>query len=101
MDATVRSNPATIGSRGGDVILRTLRDGEAHGLEMLALDRGSGMANVGECFRDGYSTAGTAGPPPGGNPEPAIWFGLANNPGGGTALIPPVLDAAPPPTAAG
>src|SRR2546427_1078719 len=66
--------------RGGDVILRTLRDGEAHGLEMLALDRGSGMANVGECFRDGYSTAGTAGARLGCLPRRSSLFYAHTNP---------------------
>jgi anti-sigma regulatory factor (Ser/Thr protein kinase) len=30
-------------------------------VEVLSLDRGPGMANVGECLRDGYSTAGSPG----------------------------------------
>jgi anti-sigma regulatory factor (Ser/Thr protein kinase) len=30
-------------------------------VELLAIDKGPGMANVSECMRDGYSTAGTQG----------------------------------------
>lgn len=30
-------------------------------IDVLALDRGSGMANVAQCFEDGYSTAGSPG----------------------------------------
>jgi anti-sigma regulatory factor (Ser/Thr protein kinase) len=48
-------------ARGGEILLRSLeRDGVA-GLEILALDRGPGMTDVGRCFRDGFSTAGTPG----------------------------------------
>ena len=82
--------------RGGDVILRTLRDGEAHGLEMLALDRGSGMANVGECFRDGYSTAGTGGTGLGAIRRLSSEFDLHSIPGMGTAVLARFWSAAPP-----
>src|SRR5207249_956162 len=82
--------------RGGDVILRTLRDGEAHGLEMLALDRGSGMANVGECFRDGYSTAGTAGTGLGAIRRLSSEFDVHTIPGVGTAVLARFWSAAPP-----
>lgn len=44
---------------GGEVLLRTLCD--PPGLEILATDRGPGMADVGRCLADGYSTGGTAG----------------------------------------
>ena len=36
-------------------------DAEGTGLELLALDRGSGMADPGRCMEDGYSTAGSPG----------------------------------------
>src|SRR5262249_15768002 len=62
--------------------------GGCAGIEVLALDRGPGMADVGRCRRDGFSTAGTPGtglgaiarlsavaggysPPPGGTAGPA------------------------------
>ena len=47
--------------QGGELILRTSREGPQDTLELLALDLGKGMANVAECLRDGYSTHGTAG----------------------------------------
>jgi anti-sigma regulatory factor (Ser/Thr protein kinase) len=46
---------------GGQVILRTLESGAISGIEMLALDKGPGIANVTRCFEDGYSTTGTSG----------------------------------------
>jgi anti-sigma regulatory factor (Ser/Thr protein kinase) len=44
---------------GGQLIARA-PDGPP-AIELLALDRGAGMASVTECFRDGYSTAGSPG----------------------------------------
>ena len=46
---------------GGQVILRPLESGDAAGIEILALDKGQGIADVARCFQDGYSTAGSAG----------------------------------------
>jgi anti-sigma regulatory factor (Ser/Thr protein kinase) len=47
---------------GSGHILATYRDDdEGAGLELLALDRGSGMTDVGRCMDDGYSTAGSPG----------------------------------------
>lgn len=46
---------------GGELILRPLKQGAAHGMEVLSLDKGPGMASVGRCMEDGYSTAGSPG----------------------------------------
>ena len=43
---------------GGSISLSG--DGE-HGIDLLAIDRGPGMANLRECLADGFSTTGTAG----------------------------------------
>jgi anti-sigma regulatory factor (Ser/Thr protein kinase) len=45
----------------GQILLRVLERGGIHGLEILALDRGPGIANVVGSLRDGVSTAGSAG----------------------------------------
>lgn len=45
----------------GEVLLRTYDVGGTAGVEVLALDRGPGMANVARCLEDGYSSGGTAG----------------------------------------
>src|SRR5262249_13303323 len=81
---------------GGDVILRSLRDGKAHGVEMLALDRGAGMKNVSECFRDGYSTTGTAGTGLGAIRRLSSEFDVHSIPGVGTAVLARFWSAAPP-----
>jgi anti-sigma regulatory factor (Ser/Thr protein kinase) len=48
---------------GGELLVRPLEapSGTPTGVEVLALDRGPGMASVAECFRDGFSTAGSPG----------------------------------------
>ncbi len=45
-------------AQGGRILLGCTPDG---GLDVLSLDDGPGMADVGECLRDGYSSAGTPG----------------------------------------
>jgi anti-sigma regulatory factor (Ser/Thr protein kinase) len=45
----------------GDIYLRTLEHRGDTGVEVLALDKGPGIEDVGRSFQDGYSTAGTAG----------------------------------------
>jgi anti-sigma regulatory factor (Ser/Thr protein kinase) len=46
---------------GGEIVLREIANAPFSGLELLAIDRGPGMRNIGECLRDGFSIAGTAG----------------------------------------
>jgi anti-sigma regulatory factor (Ser/Thr protein kinase) len=46
---------------GGFIHARPYDDAGGSGLEVLALDRGQGMADVGRCMEDGYSTAGSPG----------------------------------------
>jgi anti-sigma regulatory factor (Ser/Thr protein kinase) len=45
---------------GGEVLLRAIEVPRG-AVEVFALDRGPGMANVSRCLQDGYSTAGSAG----------------------------------------
>jgi anti-sigma regulatory factor (Ser/Thr protein kinase) len=45
----------------GKMIFRVVQRGSTGGIEVLALDRGPGLANLGQAFRDGHSTAGSPG----------------------------------------
>jgi anti-sigma regulatory factor (Ser/Thr protein kinase) len=45
----------------GEVLTGTFDDMDGIGVELIALDKGSGMSNVAACLQDGYSSAGTAG----------------------------------------
>lgn len=58
-----------------------------HGVDVLALDRGPGMANPGACLRDGFSTSGTRGTGLGAMSRLATCFDIVSAPGVGTALI--------------
>ncbi|WP_165252790.1 ATP-binding SpoIIE family protein phosphatase [Paludisphaera soli] len=46
---------------GGEILIQGIEAGEFGGVEILALDRGPGMADVDRCMSDGYSTAGSPG----------------------------------------
>jgi anti-sigma regulatory factor (Ser/Thr protein kinase) len=48
-------------SGGGELRLKPLRRGRATGLQIETLDRGAGIADVGNSLRDGFSTVGTLG----------------------------------------
>jgi anti-sigma regulatory factor (Ser/Thr protein kinase) len=48
-------------ARHGQLVLCPIVSEAVGGIEIIALDRGPGMANVSRCFHDGYSTAGTPG----------------------------------------
>ena len=45
----------------GDILLRGLVEGNARGIEILAIDKGPGFANLEQAMRDGVSTAGSYG----------------------------------------
>ena len=48
-------------ARGGEVLIRETTGAQGPGVELLAVDRGPGMADVAACMRDGFSTGGTPG----------------------------------------
>ncbi len=69
---------------GGEVILRSL---PGTGVEVLALDRGPGMADLERCLRDGHSTGGTAGYGLGMVPRLATEWDAFTAPGKGTVVL--------------
>jgi anti-sigma regulatory factor (Ser/Thr protein kinase) len=81
---------------GGDLIARVL--GADAGIEVLALDRGTGMADVEACFGDGYSTAGSPGTGLGAVRRLASLVDVYTARPGGTAIVARVtsMDAAGP-----
>jgi anti-sigma regulatory factor (Ser/Thr protein kinase) len=46
---------------GGEMIIRMLPLEAGHGVEIIALDRGPGIADLQRCMADGYSSGGTRG----------------------------------------
>ena len=74
-------------AKQGEMFLRTVTEGSAQGLEILALDRGPGMANVGRSLQDGHSTAGSSGNGLGAIVRMASEFDVHSLPGRGTGLV--------------
>jgi anti-sigma regulatory factor (Ser/Thr protein kinase) len=71
----------------GEILLRVIDGAEGGpGVEIIALDRGPGMADVASCFRDGFSTAGSSGTGLGAIARLTNEFDLHTKPNGGTAL---------------
>lgn len=85
---------------GGELLVRPHEQGGTLGVEVLALDRGAGLARPGEVLRDGYSTAGTPGTGLGAVRRLAGQFDLHSAPGLGTAVLARVYGAAAPPAPA-
>lgn len=72
----------------GQILLRPLagKDGDAHGIEVLALDKGAGIANIGRSLCDGVSSTGTAGTGLGAMRRMADTFDVYTLPGKGSAF---------------
>jgi anti-sigma regulatory factor (Ser/Thr protein kinase) len=74
-------------AQAGQMLLRALGAAEGPGVELLTLDTGPGMAHVGQCLQDGYSTAGSPGTGLGAITRLATLWDLYSVPGQGTALL--------------
>ncbi len=75
---------------GGEVILGTTWEADPlaePGLELLALDQGSGMANLEQCLRDGFSTSGSHGQGLGAIRRLSSYFDIYSAAGRGTAIL--------------
>lgn len=73
--------------RGGEMLIGPYEDGDGGGAEIVALDRGPGIANVEACLKDGYSSAGTSGNGLGAILRQSHEFDVASWPGLGTAVL--------------
>jgi anti-sigma regulatory factor (Ser/Thr protein kinase) len=74
-------------ARGGELLVGSAPDEDGDGIQILALDRGRGMANVQACLADGYSSAGTAGKGLGAVIRLSTFVDIASWPGVGTAVL--------------
>jgi anti-sigma regulatory factor (Ser/Thr protein kinase) len=72
--------------KGGEIVMREVATPASLSLELLALDRGSGMRNIAECLRDGFSTARTAGTGFGAIKRLSDRFEVFSQPGRGTVV---------------
>jgi len=74
-------------ARSGEIHLSVVSQSQVAGIEVIALDRGPGMADLQACLRDGYSTRGTAGTGLGAIARIADQFDAYSQPGKGTAIV--------------
>ena len=72
---------------GGLMVVQPQASPGSAGIELLALDAGPGMRNVGESLRDGHSTAGSSGTGLGAVRRFSSVFDIYAPPGAGTAVF--------------
>ena len=73
-------------ARGGEVFIGPAADGAQRGVQVIAIDKGRGMSNVGASLRDGFSTAGTPGTGLGAIQRASNTFDVYSAPQGGTVV---------------
>ena len=85
-----------IAAHGGDgeIVLTGWAYNQSTGIDVLALDKGSGIADVSAALQDGYSTAGTPGNGLGAMSRLAGVFQIYTAPGNGTAVFARLLRTA-------
>ncbi len=83
-------------AKAGEIFLRIVAQGLLQGIEIVALDRGPGMANVGRALRDGHSTTGSPGTGLGALVRMASEFDIHSIAGRGTGLVARVWNRAQP-----
>ncbi|WP_299564699.1 ATP-binding SpoIIE family protein phosphatase [Enterovirga sp.] len=87
---------------GGEILLDAFEDETGAGVELLALDKGAGLASVEAALRDGHSTGGSAGTGLGSVKRQSSAFDIASWPGKGLAVLArvqasPIKGMSPPP----
>lgn len=81
---------------GGEVLVGVYGEGPDTGIELIALDKGRGIANIAAGLADGYSTAGTAGKGLGAVVRQSHFVDVASWPGNGTAILARIKRGQPP-----
>ncbi len=72
---------------GGSLLAQIVTHGASNGLELISLDKGPGITNIAECFRDGYSTVGSQGQGLGAINRLSSFFDIYSQPGNGTVQL--------------
>ena len=72
---------------GGEILIGRQGEGADGGVEVVALDRGPGMADPEACRRDGFSTAGGPGAGLGAVARLSSFVDIYSRPGEGTAVL--------------
>lgn len=74
-------------SKEGQLLLQSTLRNDIPGIEILALDKGPGIADIGRCLEDGYSTYGSSGNGLGAIKRLSAFFDIYSIPQVGTALL--------------
>lgn len=74
-------------ANGGEIVIGAFDDDDGKGLELLALDKGRGIADLNKALSDGHSTSGTAGTGLGAIRRNADAFAISSAVGRGTAVM--------------
>lgn len=72
---------------GGELLIDRRETGDWSAVELIAIDKGTGLSDVEACLRDGYSTAGSPGTGLGSITRQASEFGIYTRAGLGTAIL--------------
>lgn len=72
---------------GGEILVGSYEDGDETGVEMMALDRGDGLADAEAALSDGHSTGGTAGAGLGAVRRQSRTFDICSSFGRGMAVL--------------
>ncbi len=81
-------------ARHGEILIDGFSDSSGSGLELLALDKGAGIADMGRAFEDGTSTAGSPGNGLGAIRRQSDRFDIFSRPDLGTAVAARISDGA-------
>jgi anti-sigma regulatory factor (Ser/Thr protein kinase) len=71
----------------GEIVIGNFSDRDGAGVELLSLDKGPGIADLGRALADGFSTAGSAGNGLGAVRRQCDRFAIWSRPGLGTAAV--------------
>jgi anti-sigma regulatory factor (Ser/Thr protein kinase) len=71
----------------GEIVIDNFADRDGAGLELLSLDKGPGIADLGRALADGFSTAGSSGNGLGAVRRQCDQFAIWSRPGLGTAAV--------------
>lgn len=74
-------------AENGKLLLLVVQKNQQSGIEILGLDQGPGINNIGECLRDGFSTRGTPGNGLGAIRRLATVFEIHSQPQLGTVVL--------------
>jgi len=85
--ATELATNLAVHARGGRLLIQGLDLAEGRTVEILSIDAGPGMADVGRCLQDGYSTAGTPGNGLGAVKRLSTVFDVYSTAGSGTVIL--------------